>query len=63
MSISGLSRCALSASVVAAMLTGCGALPFDSAQGRLAQDGMPIGAPGVRRDDTLYWQPPKLRIA
>jgi hypothetical protein len=33
-----VSRCALGISVGAAMLAGCGVFPFDSAQGRLAQD-------------------------
>ncbi len=38
----------LSAGLVAAILAGCGALPFDSAQGRLAQEDMPpIGAAGA----------------
>jgi hypothetical protein len=47
-------RHALSACVAVALLAGCGALPFDSAQGKLAQDDMPpLGAPGTMPNSTL----------
>jgi hypothetical protein len=45
----GFTTRALSVGTAAALLAGCGVLPFGSAQGRLAQDDMqpPIGAPGA----------------
>jgi hypothetical protein len=48
MTPSGFGRFTLGLIVAAAMLTGCGVLPFDSAQGRLAQDDMqPTGSTGA----------------
>ena len=39
---------------IIALLWGCSALPFDFAQGRLAQDDMPPSAPSATSGDLLY---------
>ncbi len=56
MRVFALSRFALSIGGAAALLSACGGLPFDSAQGRLAQDGtlLPAHAPAAAKGSKTF---------